>query len=125
MSTRSEVKIIGEYQTIRLYHHHDGYPEGVGFDLMNRFYDKMQDWRNFEFDSVVNQLVKDANDEYEVTQYNHTDREYEYEINIPNKTIKCFECDWYDDENGDWNCKKGKEIDLLPLWRKEENKVEA
>ena len=44
MSTRSVIRIkekqYGKTNKLDLYHHHDGYIEGVGFDLMRRFYDK-------------------------------------------------------------------------------------
>ena len=76
MSTRSTVTVIGEYATIKLYHHHDGYPEGVGFDLMDRFWKDRNEYAKWEFNAIANALVKDSNDEYEITEYNHTDREY-------------------------------------------------
>lgn len=119
MSTRSEVTIIGEFQKLKLYHHHDGYPEGVGYDLMNRFFDKIEN-ANVDFDFVCNELVKDANDEYEITQYNHTDREYEYEVDTVKHTIRCWSVDWYDDEDGHWCAKRGQEIDLLKMWNNRE-----
>ena len=36
MSTRSIVIVKNYDQEIWLYHHYDGYPEGVGFDLYRR-----------------------------------------------------------------------------------------
>ncbi len=119
MSTRSTIKIIGEYATLNLYHHCDGYPEGVGFDLMNRFAKAFEDEkRDVDFNDVCNNLVKDQNDEYEITQYNHTDREYEYEIDTTKKTIRCWKVDW-SGIGTDWKAEKGEEIDLKKLWEKE------
>lgn len=120
MSTRSEIKIIGEFASIKLYHHHDGYPEGVGFDLMNRFWKIRDDYQLWEFNEIANALVKDTKDEYEITEYNHTDREYEYEININEKTIRCWKVDWYNNEEGHWCAKRAEEVNLVKMWEKEE-----
>ena len=101
MSTRSVVRIkkshVNEYGKnknfkIDLYHHHDGYIEGVGFDLFNRFYDKENKKINIPSDimKVADILIKDNQDEYMVTPYNHCDIEYFYEININNKTITAW-----------------------------------
>lgn len=87
----------GKYQVYKLYHHHDGYPEGVGVNLMSRAQKRgKQGWC---IDSVVNSLVKDANDEYEITVYKHTDIEYVYFINCNKMTIRCFSAMYdYNDE---------------------------
>ena len=99
MSTRGVVIIhspeLGKEYDIVLYHHHDCYPEGVGADLKARLakYKKEQYW---EIIDIVNKLVKDIDDEYEITTYIHTDIEYLYLINCTNKTLKCFKV------RGDW-----------------------
>ena len=104
MSTRSVVRIkesyVNEYgkkKTLKidLYHHHDGYIEGVGYDLFNRFYDKENKKMNLSCDimRVVDTLVKDNKDEYMVTPYNHRDIDYFYEIDINNKTITAWSVD--------------------------------
>lgn len=101
MSTRSVIRVkesrmteYGKRKTFKidLYHHHDGYIEGVGYDLFNRFYDKENKKMNLSHDimKVVDTLVKDSEDEYMVTPYNHCDIEYFYEINITNKTITAW-----------------------------------
>lgn len=123
MSTRSTITIKGNYATLKLYHHCDGYPEGVGFDLMNRFYKKFQNEIYPDFNDVCNNLVKDTNDEYEITEYNHVDREYEYEIDTEAKTIRCWKVDWEFDkkeDSCDWKAHRGEEIDLVKLWGKQE-----
>ena len=110
MSTRCCVKVTRNFgepmtsdriETVMLYHHHDGYPEGVGADLKKR----SEKWPSYygiwDIDSIVNSLVKDPNDEYEVTVYDHTDIEYLYTIDCNHKTIKCNECQWiFEDANG-------------------------
>lgn len=108
MSTRCCVKVIeswgeGEAKITRecmLYHHHDGYPEGVGHDLKRRFVpgDTKYPW---DIDTIVNDLIKDPDDEYEFTALDHTDIEYLYTIDCNAKTIKCNKCRWvFEDEHG-------------------------
>ena len=106
MSTRCCVKVMRDFENDRkeivtLYHHHDGYPSGVGFDLLKR----SEKWKNgnypWDIDTIVNSLIKDDKDEYEYTAYNHSDIEYMYIINCNKKTIKCYECVWvYEDKYG-------------------------
>lgn len=126
MSTRSLVKVIGEYSKVNIYHHWDGYPEGVGFFLMEKFYDKLiakadpEDpfSTNLDFNDVVNALIKDKDDEgYELTQYKHTDIEYLYEINTKEKTIRCWEIGHNWEKGTLW---KRKEIDLIGMFRRKE-----
>lgn len=101
MSTRSVIRVkenyiseCGKKKTLKidLYHHHDGYIEGVGYDLFNRFYDKENKKMNLSCDimRVIDTLVKDNQDEYTVTPYNHRDIEYFYEIDVANKTITAW-----------------------------------
>lgn len=93
MSTRCIVRVKGKIGNIKkqvdLYHHHDGYIEGVGFNLINRFYDFGSQSFNFrDITRVVNTLIKDNSDEYEFTLYKHTDIEYLYTIDTDNNTLK-------------------------------------
>lgn len=100
MSTRSVV-IIKQSKPIKmeawLYHHHDGYPEGVGAKLKkecNYFFNIPS--CNLNVPYVVNKLVKDANDEYEFTAYTHVDIEYLYVIDCTKQTLQCYKVlsDW-------------------------------
>ncbi len=107
MSTRCCVKVVQKFGDITkecmLYHHHDGYPEGVGRDLKDRFKPEVQAFSRYtwDIDEIANKLIKDQDDEYEYTAYNHTDIEYLYTIDCNAKTIKCNEVQWiYEDENG-------------------------
>lgn len=105
MSTRCEIIIKqnlggGNIKFIKLYHHHDGYPEGVGVNLMSR----AQKWgkQGWNIDCVANSLVKDANDEYKITAYKHTDIEYVYFINCDKMSIRCFTAIYdYNDAEGE------------------------
>lgn len=91
MSTRCEILIKQEYkdgekEQVKLYHHHDGYPEGVGYDLTNR----AQKWF-WDVEHISNSLVKDSTEEYEIATGYHTDIEYFYIIDVNLKTIKCYQ----------------------------------
>ena len=99
MSTRSEI-IIKEnliYDNkkykfeIKLYHHHDGYPEGVGRFLIEEVLPQLQK-SNPSCEEIANFLIKHPkDDEFEVTIRNHVDIEYRYVIDISKKEIKCYE----------------------------------
>ena len=102
MSTRSEI-IIKDYWTseatgkhytkkVKLYHHSDGYPEGVGKDLMEFIYPMLTRSNSSDCNSVANKLLKWKDDNgYELTVYVHSDIEYMYVIDIPMKKIFCYE----------------------------------
>ena len=106
MSTRSDIiiKDYGIYEgrswkvQTKLYHHHDGYPEGVGKFLIEEVLPKLQNSNNISCDEVSNFLIKHKeDDEFECTAYNHVDIEYRYIIDIPKKEIQCLEgyyTDW-------------------------------
>lgn len=87
MSTRCNVIVKTKFDKIWLYHHHDGYPEGVGQDLVNRFKEKFEKDEKIWWSDVVNALVKDTKDNYEVTDGEHGDIEYLYTIDCDKKTI--------------------------------------
>lgn len=88
MSTRSEIIIKDEKYTNRLYHHHDGYISGVGFDLLNRYAEKLDNPEIYlDIDDIATELVKDASDEYEISAYPHGDIEYSYTIDLTKREI--------------------------------------
>lgn len=101
MSTRCCIEVVQTFgngegdnrKSCMLYHHHDGYPEGVGMDLKRRFIpdDTKYSW---DIDTIVNSLIKDKDDEYEFTAFKHGDIEYLYVINCNEQTIKCFKWEW-------------------------------
>lgn len=87
MSTRCNIIIKREgYNDIILYHHHDGYPQGVGYYLHSRL-KKIKGWW-YECD-IANNLVKDTKDEYEITSCIHGDIDYLYTIDCDAKQLKC------------------------------------
>lgn len=123
MSTRCDI-VIKDYwmqggvkykKNLLLYHHYDGYPEGVGKYLMEKIYPLLIKSNNIDCDIVANKLIKDKEDnEYEITVYTHTDIEYRYVIEIPMKKIFCYAChySWKGDSR---KFVKDKEIDLTPF----------
>ena len=114
MSTRCNIIIKDRDSRIYLYHHHDGYPEGVGAELrayLERNWNEA--WRNYWPGShIANELVKGHilypfddekdDDEYQVTYGLHGDIEYCYVINCQARTIRCYEITWEDDIHQDF-----------------------
>lgn len=88
MSTRCNILVKEKgRKDIILYHHHDGYPQGVGADLVKRFTELFSK-ENYIFAIVLaNKLVKDSEDEYEITNCIHGDIEYLYTIDCSKKEI--------------------------------------
>lgn len=89
MSTRCNILVKEKgYRDIILYHHHDGYPEGVGADLLERFAELFSKKEYFIFAIVLaNKLIMDREDEYEVTNCIHGDIEYLYTIDCSKREI--------------------------------------
>ena len=98
MSTRATIKIIQEErEPIRLYHHSDGYPSGVGHDL-KKYLSGLNDW-DWQAEEIATDIVKGkvANDNsYEVANCQHGDEEYAYLIDCNKKSIKCYNVGWDD-----------------------------
>ena len=109
MSTRCNIVVTDGRSTFYLYHHCDGYPQGVGAFLYRKIQERL-DNDCFSFaEDVVNMLVKDKEDDsYEITCCLHGDIEYLYEIDLSTETLKCFKLDMYTGT-------KVKEIDLSKI----------
>lgn len=91
MSTRSQIKISYLHREVLLYHHWDGYPKGVGTDLIRR----QKQLNTWDGNILINNLVKDINDEYEIAYKIFTDIDYWYEIDCNRKTIRCWKVKGY------------------------------
>ena len=93
MSTRCNILIRGYKHTFTLYHHHDGYPEGVGADLKRRMAGT-----SFRADGFANLLVKDQEDEYEIAASLSNDIEYLYTVDLDYNTqrLRCYKVDFKD-----------------------------
>ncbi len=108
MSTRATILIKGGQEAYRIYHHSDGYPEGVGKDLKEYLGNKGDNkwWPNI----IANEIIKGkvAGDEnYELAPCQHGDEEYAYLIDCTDRKLKCYKLNWNDT---DWTDSKLVEI---------------
>lgn len=90
MSTRTVVKILNGKKCCYLYHHHDGYFEGVGF-LLAKIMEKYRDGYSISLDNLVKVLL--MNSSFELTFYKHCDIEYYYEANFEKHTVTGWKAD--------------------------------
>lgn len=110
MSTRCNIIIKWQNKKIVLYHHHDGYPEGVGRDL--KFYlSKIHYWCD---EAIARNLVKNTaglrDNEYEPSMGLHGDIEYVYEIDCRREKLTCYEIDWLAPKNS--YKKNGRKVEI-------------
>ena len=114
MSTRCNIIIKDRWdRRIYLYHHHDGYPEGVGSDL-KKYLSQFKDWQFRQHGAwkFANDLVKNKagldDDKYEVSMGLHSDIDYCYVINCSAGTLRCYSCRElrYNDNNGKYTWDK-------------------
>ncbi len=91
MSTRCVIRIKrGSVGSVDLYHHCDGYPEGVGVQLLatiERWFEGRPGGHEMDSEILANRLVKNEDeklndDSYEITLAKHVDLEYFYEIDF-------------------------------------------
>jgi len=101
MSTRATIKIIKKgRKPVWMYHHCDGYPDGVGVDLLDllSYYDNKK-WLPNDLSDYINQNDYD----YEFTEGQHGDEDYGYLIDCDKHTLKCYSLGWdqseWDDED--------------------------
>jgi hypothetical protein len=79
-----------------LYKHNDGYPDGLGNDLKKFIADN--GYFSYNYYPFMYKLLKTYPNIQETNSI-HGDIKYLYEIDLKNKTIKCFQCDY---EYGDY-----------------------
>lgn len=130
MSTRANVQIIkncagGDAESIFwLYHHHDGYPRGLGASLLQTLNEKgiLGEGRNFTASGIATILLQtpepiysDGNtkNEFELTTGMHGDIEYLYTITIHADGFTSLRCNPVERENGTQII--GNEIDLAKI----------
>ena len=88
MSTRCQVKVITNKDDLMLYHHCDGYPEGVGYCLL-KLMDRFEDTKGFwSADDIINDMIKKGY--FEITLGNHSDIEYLYEMDFLAREVRCY-----------------------------------
>ena len=87
MSTRCNIIVKDKYDKFWLYHHCDGYPEGVGADLVKRFQGLFEKDEKYFAEDICNELIKDSSDNYELTGGEHGDIEYLYTLDLERKEL--------------------------------------
>lgn len=106
MATRCTIKIIGDNENQYFYHHWDGYPKGVGYDIFN--YLNIKDkWDFSEIVKEMNSGYVGDDPTYEPSEGIHGDENYIYVINCNKKEFICYknnkltwnECEIFIDEN--------------------------
>jgi len=119
MSTRCCVVVKDKWDKFTLYHHHDGYPEGVGADLKSYIERiKENDW-SVDAERFANVLIKNESErtgfndnEFEITMRLHGDIEYLYEVDCQTMTLKCWSVllNW---ETGKFRYRKPVDLDVV------------
>ena len=122
MATRSSVLIKEGKKSILLYHHWDGYIEGVGFDLLKRFWLTKDRYFNndkgFVFaETIANALVKDIEANYEIVCFEHCDIEFLYMIDVKKRELIANEVKFEYDEQKECYNKK-----IIKVWTFEDIK---
>lgn len=119
MSTRSVVRIQDGKSFINIYHHWDGYPEGVGLDIVkkfNAFKDNKIIVKGWNADILANTLIKDTEDDgYEATAYIHSDIDFLYVVDLVEHTIKCYQVQEAFEKYEDIVNGKGTLVDLAKI----------
>jgi hypothetical protein len=118
MSTRATILIKSKRRNeeVRIYHHCDGYPDGIGIDLKAYIKTisslKLPHWDVYH---IANDLIKGQcgmvgnrrDNGYELTPCQHGDEEYAYLIDCDAKTLTCYAVGW---DEFEWDEKKIVEI---------------
>ena len=120
MSTRSIVRIVDKNYNVDLYHHYDGYPEGVGRQLMAIAYPIIQRFNCYGWKDLY-RMLKEHDDDYRIAEGIHPDIEYLYIINLKTKQIECFDGHYRVDGEHDYKWETYKVVDLkqfLPIKQK-------
>lgn len=119
MSTRCTIKVIenkDDAQPMWIYHHHDGYPKGVGEQLKNYLKEKKRGLFYWNKCVIVNDIVKngisypnciDIDKHFEITDGQHGNEEYGYVINTEEKSLCYYELGW---DEFDWSGLEPHEI---------------
>lgn len=105
MSTRANVVIKQGEHAATLYHHHDGYPSGVGADLCSYINEILEREDADEIMKSPKSLAKYLegidDDEYEIEYSLSGDIEFLYIVNLDKREIACFSTDIWDYEGDD------------------------
>lgn len=100
MSTRANIKIIGEsYQTTILYRHCDGYPLGLGAELDD--FVSNHGYEPIYTDAYAKEIIESLGDDIEFTTGIHGDIEYLYVIDLVEKKYSMYKVTY--DYNKNYN----------------------
>lgn len=97
MATRSNIVIRNGNSTdyAQLYHHWDGYPTGVGEELLTNF----NSLSNFDNVHELAQHINNIDDSYRIETCGlAADIEFLYVLDIQTKTISCYSVFLWDDD---------------------------
>lgn len=105
MSTRANIVIKQGENEATLYHHHDGYPSGVGAGLFSYINEILEREDSDEImkspKSLAKYLAGIDDDEYEIEHSLSGDIEFLYIVNLDKREITCFSTDIWDYEGDD------------------------
>lgn len=109
MSTRAHIRVTDGTDTFLLYHHHDGYPEGIGIDI-KAYLDKIEFFikpkycvdqypsatciANAIVKGIYSSLYESVDNGYELTTCFHGDEEYCYLIDCMKRELHCYRVGW-------------------------------
>lgn len=88
MSTRAHITIIGNEETLHMSHHCDGYPSGVGSDLVRLL--KKFNKKNWEPREVRDYICEEDDEFHSVESGLRWDQEYLYVIDCRNHTLSGY-----------------------------------
>lgn len=112
MSTRASIRINAKGEKpICLYHHCDGYPDGVGSELKTFVKEYNGCWDPyFVATTIIKGAYHSLDETYELTPCIHGDEEYLYVIDCDEKTITGYELGW--DESYEDCIKRNKTVEI-------------
>lgn len=104
MSTRATIKVISKGENpVWIYHHCDGYPEGVGEELKEILKNISKYVDMYDIANKIIQHQDRFGYQYELTPCQHGDEEYGYLIDTDNRILKCYSIGW---DEFDWKEEK-------------------
>jgi hypothetical protein len=100
MSTRCNIIIHQSYEKYAiLYHHHDGYPEGVGMELP-KIVKNIDGAINMMNPTGLANAINKYDSNYEIEYGIQGDINYLYVINIDDGTLNCYSVDFFHNNIG-------------------------
>ncbi len=92
MSTRANIFIRNDYdddEKVIIYHHYDGYPEGVGKDLTRILHTFCQENHTTTSKEELARYICDSDGDFHImTPCVAIDAEYNYEINLTKRRVE-------------------------------------